>query len=495
MRALPAAALAAFAALAATSLAAAQPGARETQTLIEPEIEAEAEAEAEARAQAEAQAEAAEEDDAEALPPNAPDLPRRALPNYDGREDAPPTAGDVLLWIPRIVFYPVYFVTEYLVRRPLAWLVTNVEEYEIADKVVQFFTFGPDDNIALAPSFSFDLGIRPNIGIYFRWNDFLAENHALRAGASFGGIDWVTGSLAYRYALPNEWELQVGGGATKRPDGPFHGLGSEAQDERARFNWVGYRANVELRGRFWRQTQLELGAGYRYRRFGDDITDDDDRLTIPEALDQGLFSELPPGYEDGYSIFVQRACFTLDSRPSRPAPGTGIKGTAMYELAFDLRDGPAQQLWVRWGGSLAAYADVSGNQHVVGVQISASAVEALAGEVPFTELPQLSGNGPLRGFLGGYLRGESEFSVLVDYHWPVWVWLDATLHVAVGNVYDGRWDGFSLPNMRLSAGIGLAAVNQRDHFFEFLVGFGTETFEDGAELESVRVLFGGVREF
>ena len=38
-------------------------------------------------------------------------------------------------------------------------------------------------------------------------------------------------------------------------------------------------------------------------------------------------------------------------------------------------------------------------------------------------------------------------------------------------------------------------ASQRDHFFEFLVGFGTDTFENGPDVENVRILFGGTREF
>ena len=44
-------------------------------------------------------------------------------------------------------------------------------------------------------------------------------------------------------------------------------------------------------------------------------------------------------------------------------------------------------------------------------------------------------------------------------------------------------------------GFGIAAVTKRDHFCEVLVGFGTNTFAEGADIDSVRVTFGGRREF
>src|SRR5689334_24631168 len=66
-------------------------------------------------------------------PPDAPISKddERAVPDYDGRGDDPTTAGDVLIWVPRVLFSPLYFVSEFIVRRPLGWLVSTAEEEEI----------------------------------------------------------------------------------------------------------------------------------------------------------------------------------------------------------------------------------------------------------------------------------------------------------------------------------------------------------------------------
>ena len=69
------------------------------------------------------------------------------------------------------------------------------------------------------------------------------------------------------------------------------------------------------------------------------------------------------------------------------------------------------------------------------------------------------------------------------------------MHYSFGNVFDRHFEGFGLDQLRMSAGFGVAAITKRDHFFEFLVGFGTETFEDGAQVDSFRFTFGGRREF
>lgn len=464
------------------------------------ESESAAESESESASASESESASASEsaspsasDSASESDPDGPTLPERELPDYDGRGERPRTAGDIALWVPRILLFPAWFVAEYLIRRPLAFLISGAEEKEIPDRIVSFFTFGPGGNVALAPSFSFDFGFRPNIGLYFRYNEFIREQFQLRAGASFGGEDWLAGSVAFRVAPKNgDTEFSIGASYNRRPDWLFFGLGSNVdRSNRSRYDWVSYEGTMSLRQRLVRQSTFSVGVTVADRSFGDDIIDG--AYSVEERANAGQI-ELPPGYE-GYTIMLQTAQLVLDNRRGRPAPGSGFRFEAQYELGFDLQDGPQRNLWVTWATSIGAYLDLSDHQHVVSLTFSLISAEALSGNVPFRELPNLSGNGPMRGFVNRFLAGSSGAALLLRYDWPVWMWLDGTIQVAVGNVYDERFAGLSPGNTRLSAGIGLAAVNQRDHFFEFLVGFGTETFENGAKVESFRFLFGGTQNF
>lgn len=56
---------------------------------------------------------------------------KRALPDYDGRRPAPTTPGDVALWVPRVILSPVYFTTEWVIRRPLGAAVTAAEKVDL----------------------------------------------------------------------------------------------------------------------------------------------------------------------------------------------------------------------------------------------------------------------------------------------------------------------------------------------------------------------------
>ncbi|MGE3673838.1 MAG: hypothetical protein AB7K71_29475, partial [Polyangiaceae bacterium] len=116
-------------------------------------------------------------------------------------------------------------------------------------------------------------------------------------------------------------------------------------------------------------------------------------------------------------------------------------------------------------------------------------------EIPFNEQVTLGGDRPMRGFLEGRLVDRSSAVLRFDYTWPVWVWLDGAIHYAVGNVFGEHLDGFEPGLLRQSAGVGLRAVGSRDHVFEMLQAFGTEPFDEGAEPESLRFVFGATSGF
>src|SRR5690242_2369082 len=54
--------------------------------------------------------------------------PKRAVPDYEGRPPKKTTAGEVALWLPRILLAPLYFTTEYLLRRPIGAAITAAEK-------------------------------------------------------------------------------------------------------------------------------------------------------------------------------------------------------------------------------------------------------------------------------------------------------------------------------------------------------------------------------
>lgn len=452
-----------------------------------------------------------QEEDEVGLPPDAPidSDAERALPDYDGRGEDPTTAGDVLIWIPRVLMSPLYFVSEFVVRRPLGWLVTAVEEEKVVAKVFDFFTFGPDNNIGFAPTGLIDFGFRPSVGIYFFWNDFIAKDNDLRARAATWGPDWLLFNAKDRLTVGEGHELTVRGEFLRRSDFIFHGIGPESGEEEARYQATSIQGGLLYEAELWRSSEFKSHVTVRDVRFEPDEGCCDDR-TVAQEVARGRYP-LPPGMDSGYTVLSQGVTAELDTRPRRQprwlpdgsdyvSPNASglrlqLRGEHASGLSTELRtnpNAPARDHWIKYGGSLGGYVDFAGQQRALGLSLIADFVDPIdeGTAIPFTELVSLGGERPMRGFLEGRLLGRSSAVAQFDYHWPIWVFVDGTFHYAVGNVFGEHLEGFEMKQLRQSFGMGFRANGSRDHVFELLLAFGSETFDQGAGIENVRFVLG-----
>jgi hypothetical protein len=116
-------------------------------------------------------------------------------------------------------------------------------------------------------------------------------------------------------------------------------------------------------------------------------------------------------------------------------------------------------------------------------------------EVPFTELTTLGGAEPMRGFVPGRLLGRSNAVADLAYRWPIWIWLDGSMHAEVGNVFDAHLSGFEPKLLRWSASLGVESAGTPDTGIQLLVGVGSETFDSGGKVNSFRLVFGTTHDF
>jgi hypothetical protein len=208
---------------------------------------------------------------------------------------------------------------------------------------------------------------------------------------------------------------------------------------------------------------------------------------------QGRFA-LPDAVTSGYTAGFSRILLRLDSRRERPAPQSGVR------LDLDVEQGSAPQSpsrgWLRYGAVVGGFLDLNDRARVLSLSVATRFSDPLTdGAVPFTELVQLGGIEAMRGFLPGRLYGRSALATTLAYHWPVWVWLDGTIQAAVGNVYSEHLKDFELSRLRFSGALGLQTAGFSDNPVELLIGFGTETFAQGAQLNSMRLVLGTSRGF
>lgn len=421
-------------------------------------------------------------------PTPKPDAPK----DYDGREE-PTTAGDVLIWIPRVIFFPAYVVTEYVVRRPLGLLVTTAERRRWIQEITELFTFGPNNNVGVVPTAVIDFGFRASGGVYFFWDDFITEGNDLRVHAATGGTDWLRLTIADRIEVDDRSSVKLRAEGWTRPDWAFFGTGPESLERnRSRYLAKTVEGGFSFSGGLEAPSSIDVYSSVKLARFGDGSCCEDPSLSA--RVRQGAFAATPPGFDTGYTAQRLGIEVALDSRRPRPAPGSGVRVDAWAEHAFNMED--ARSRWIRYGGTLGGFLDVTGHNRVLSLAVTAQFADPLGDrEVPFTELISLGGDQLMRGYLQDRLLGRSAAVATLEYRYPIWAFLDGTVQAAVGNVFGEHLAGFDPELLRVTFAAGVRTVGARDHSFDFLVGSGTETFRQGAGLHDVRLLFGATRGF
>ena len=428
---------------------------------------------------------------------------QRPIPDYDGREE-PTSPGRALLWVPRVLLYPVYLASEYLVRRPLGWLVSTAEREHWPALLFNFFTFG-DRQGGIVPTWLIDYGLRPSFGVYAFWNDFLVANNDLRLRVAYGGSDLWQARMTDRFPL-GSGTLSLTGLYESRPDSVYYGLGPDEDDARARY----YRRQARAFGVYdlpWvRSSRLRLGLGIRELELDGSVRCCDDP-SVDEQVQAGAYPP-PPGMDQVFGVFDQAMELVLDSRwPLTPAnlelasdyvspPGTGVRWAVRADLAeltgqsLAATEGLADG-WLHYGTSLGGYWDITGEQRSLGLTAIVDFVDPLgSGAVPLTDLVTLGGERPLQGYLGNRQLGRSSAALRLEYRWPVAVWLDGELLYETGNVFGKALSGFEPGELRSSFGFGLSAVGQQDHKFQLLLAVGMSPYDAGAQVDSFRFVLG-----
>lgn len=431
---------------------------------------------------------------------------KRELPDFDGRRE-PTTIGDVLVWPPRIVLFPLYVTSEYVLRRPLGAVATAAEKNHWPTKIINFFTFDKEHKSGVVPTGFYDFGFRPSVGLYFFWDSSIGgarfDNNSFRIHAGTWGSDWLSVAVADRVTFLDgraTWGLRTE--YTRRPDGLFAGIGPRSLERNvARFGFRRMAASTSMDVRFWRSSLFRAVIGARAMDFRDDKQCCFDP-TLAERVARGQL-EAPPGF-DGYTAVHQSVELAVDNRKEGGSM-TGFRVSVEAEHGADVRDPSARQ-WIHYGGQAGAFADVDGRGRVIGLVVSAFLVDPLrGGEVPFTEQVALPGQstlamstmgvGPMRGFRPGRLVDRSALAATFQYEWPIWIFLNGTFHFGAGNVWGERFRDLDPKLLRFSTGIGFRTVGSPDHQFEVLIGTGTETIEDGLRPNVIRILFGATRGF
>ncbi len=427
----------------------------------------------------------------ESSPENPPENPpAREVPDYDGRPEPDADPADAALWVPRILTGPLYLISEYLLRAPLGFVVTELERSRVFEFLFDVFVFGPDRNIGVLPTAFFDFGLAPSAGVFMFWNGFLADQNQLTLHAATGGLEFLMLTVRDRWRPSEETTVAARFQLLTRPDQQLGRIESPlpaAQRPTARYGVEQIEGGIDVSWRPWGRNLIGASAGYRGVAFLDRRWREEDR-TVREIYGPDA---LPDAYATGFSSLDLGVRFVIDSRPESELSqgGVRVEGHAIEHIGFG---GVPDSSWVSWGASAAAATDVLGRGRVFGLTATVRGVSPV-GEaiVPFVDLPELGGvDGPLPGFQPGLVRGRSLAALVFHYTWPLHAFLDSVLHYGLGNVFGDTFTDFDVELARMSFGLSIAPRFEGTHLFELGLAFGTRPFRDGANIESVRFVVG-----
>lgn len=431
----------------------------------------------------------------DASPPAKAFPPKRPVPDYDGRGPEPTTASDVLLWIPRILVSPLYLFSEYVVRRPIVALITGVEYDRLAQKVFYILSFGGAQKVGIVPTAFLDFGFLPSVGFYFFWDDALHPKNHVRVHFGTWGADWLNVAVTDRVDIGERSTAALRASFTKRSDRLYYGLGPDApESQESRYASTVIDAGPIFELEMSRGTRLRTTAGLRKGIFGRDTC-----CGSPSTYDRVLRGELeaPPRFFDGYTMGYQSAEVILDTRDKKASTMSGVRVASRAQPAFDLSHRPGSS-WINYEATAGGFWDVSGSARVLSLTVATLFSDPIRGsgsDIPFNEQVVFGGEGLMRGYLAGRLVGRSGAVATLNYEYPVWAFLNGTLQVSTGNVFGPGLAGIEPKKLRLSTGFGVRTNSSPDNQFELLVGFGTETFENGAGISSIRLALGATRGF
>lgn len=467
--------------------------------------------------------------DMQSPPATAKPGEKRPTPNYDRREDAPATAGEVLVWIPRVLLFPAYAVTNYLLRWPIVGALTWAEKVYLFTRIERLLSFR-DGQSVIFPSFFTDFGLRPAVGLTLTNRNLFVRGNTLTLGASYGGDKFVTASLANDTTVLSDDAGAIGlrGSFVTRPDLPWYGFGSQTRTD-DRFNTrirtteaqASFRAIVDdldyvnfsimfrdvgfLEGALSNANDPNLDQLLECQNAvsGGGAFDTADGCAPLRDSDTQLVA-LPPGYvAGGYQLLENRITAKVDTR----SPDTEYEGGTgmLFELFGSFEFDPTQpkRNFIRWGGEVAGFYDFTGVGHTLALRVYSEFIENTGSDdeefqIPFTELPALGGLETMRGYLPRRFVGESTFTTTLSYRYPVWSLIDAEVFASLGNAYLGRWRSWNLEEMYLNGGLSLRTNLSRDVGLQVLVAVGTNRLDssqangdpDNFGIDAFRLNFG-----
>ena len=418
-------------------------------------------------------------DDAGTKPPvvvRGSDAAARSDPVYYRGRRNPTTALDVLAWVPRVVFFPLYFLTDVVLRRPLYALAEWLDEDDVV-RWLRYRLFQPTPDFTWFPTFWVDLGVPASVGLELHWRRMFTKRDELGLVASTGGLYFWHFGASERFDVGPAY-FGARGDYVTRNDRAFFGLGPYTGTTETHFRETRYEADTFVGLAHRNHVDVELSQGFRGERSGPGDAPSIETHFAPSTV---------PGFGEPIDLSVTRARVVVDSRASREVGG-GARLDAQASYARDVERGTRSFVSTTVDARVAA--EVSKPDRVLSLRgYLVDNVPLGSDPVPFTDQAMLGYDNHL-GFIWGRFRGESAVMAEVQYRYPVAYFIDALWTVSSGNVFSHDFSNFDVGAFTTSFAFGFRTRGIGFSPFEVTLALGTTRFDQAFAIDSVRVYAG-----
>ena len=382
----------------------------------------------------------------------------------------PERSGEWVLWIPRVLLFPVRAVVE-VVGYPIRRSIYAYQVYDLKNRVKAIF-FNEEGTAGLFPVAFAETGFGLNVGARLVLRELAGTDFQLNGRASFGGRfrqiyaltlsseetwDRVSFDLQLVAELrPKDLFFGIGNGdrLDERPPAPVDPVGGDAF--KSRFRQRALRANASGAYRIVDRLWAQVSAALNERTFDD--ADESDRAEI-EVITMNYDRDQLTGFEGGARHLYVEGELTYDSRRRTtlwepiPMPTTGWKLQAFAGYAFAVDSDSSS--YARYGADVQRYFRLDDGPRLLAFRALVEGVTGDYDEVPFYDLPRLGGSVLLRGYdvdrfrdrIAAIASGEYQFDLSNRY-------MAGFLFVDIGRVYPDL-DAVELEDLRLGYGGGL----------------------------------------
>jgi hypothetical protein len=380
------------------------------------------------------------------------------------------------LWVPRVLLFPLYAVTEYGIRLPTRALVRWIEESHAPAYIGR--AFHPLPNFYWSPTFVVDLGVLPSFGLHARWEHAGLRSNQIRVAAATGGADFWLGDIQDRLQL-DDFSIGIRGFFLTRPDRVFYGLGPlSSHDARTYYRLT--RREAHAFATWDPSTHVSVALDTMYR------SEDTGPGWGPYIGTRFQLPDSAPGI-GSLQFFMADARVALDSRHDRLGV-SGVRLDVRGRYAIDPFD--TQRQYVQGEAELQGAVEVIRPNRALVASVYVADSQPLGNEpIPFTHQITL-GRDRHQGFLYGRFVGESATVGTLARRWPVWDRMDMFVQGSVGNVFGRHFYGFDPRLFTASLGLGLRTRFDNASSFQMIVAAGSNRFDEPFGIEGIRVFAG-----